>query len=793
MGNLKTFFSLDYFRLKKVRKILKKINSYAAEMATLSASALQAKTSEFRERIEQGQETLEDILPEAFAVVREADKRLLGLYPYDVQVMGAIVLHYGNIAEMRTGEGKTLTATMPLYLNALSGQSAMLITTNEYLAIRDATELKKVYEFLGLTIGVGVRNDEKKMTVTQKRQVYQSDIIYTTSSALGFDYLIDNLADSPNKKFLSPFNYVIIDEADAVLLDTAQTPLIISGAPRVQSNLYRAADNFITTLLADEDFHYDKEKKEVWLTQKGIDEAERFFSVKNLYHPDHFELVRHLTLALRAQKLYKLGKDYIIDNNKIKLVDQKNGRILEGTKLQSGQHQAIEAKEQLKITQELRAMASITYPNLFLMFKKISGMTGTGKPDEAEFIDVYNMEVIRIPTNKPVIRKDYPDLIYTTLPEKVAASIAQVKKIHKTGQPILLITGSVRMSELYSEILLLEAIPHNLLNAHSAVKEAQMIAEAGRLGSVTVATNMAGRGTDIKLSDEVKKLGGLAVIGIERMVSERMDLQARGRSGRQGDPGFSQFFVSLEDDLLVEYGSAWLLDYFKKYKDTVDESRPQPLKAGKFKRAVRNAQSASASNGRSARNMTLSFDESVKIQRNKVYSMRNQLLSEKEFIFDAQSVIEGAIEDFIASHPNMDSFVLERYIFDHISYSFAGIDSDFDLQDKKAVKQLLLDLAMGELQRKKELIHQQFDDFQRVAVLRAIDESWIEEVDYLQQLRIVVSGRSSAQRNPIYEYHREALLSYKDMKKEIQKMTLHYLMLSEVSYTPNGDLSVYFI
>ncbi|WP_087672514.1 preprotein translocase subunit SecA, partial [Streptococcus pneumoniae] len=497
------------FQLRKVKKILKQINALKGKMSSLSDQELVAKTVEFRQRLSEG-ESLDDILVEAFAVVREADKRILGMFPYDVQVMGAIVMHYGNVAEMNTGEGKTLTATMPVYLNAFSGEGVMVVTPNEYLSKRDAEEMGQVYRFLGLTIGVPFTEDPKKeMKAEEKKLIYASDIIYTTNSNLGFDYLNDNLASNEEGKFLRPFNYVIIDEIDDILLDSAQTPLIIAGSPRVQSNYYAIIDTLVTTLVEGEDYIFKEEKEEVWLTTKGAKFAENFLGIDNLYKEEHASFARHLVYAIRAHKLFTKDKDYIIRGNEMVLVDKGTGRLMEMTKLQGGLHQAIEAKEHVKLSPETRAMASITYQSLFKMFNKISGMTGTGKVAEKEFIETYNMSVVRIPTNRPRQRIDYPDNLYITLPEKVYASLEYIKEYHAKGNPLLVFVGSVEMSQLYSSLLFREGIAHNVLNANNAAREAQIISESGQMGAVTVATSMAGRGTDIKLGKGVAELGGL--------------------------------------------------------------------------------------------------------------------------------------------------------------------------------------------------------------------------------------------------------------------------------------------
>lgn len=793
MVKLKELLTLDYYRIRRMKKILAEINRLAPVFEVMSDEELQAKTPEFKDRLSNG-ETLDDLLVEAYALVREVDKRLLGKYPYDVQVIGAIVLHEGNLAEMKTGEGKTLTATMPLYLNALTGDGAMLITTNGYLAVRDAEEMAPVFEFLGLTVGKGIpENPKQKVTPKEKRAIYGADIIYTTNAALGFDYLIDNLSKSNDDRYGIRFNYAIVDEADAVLLDTAQTPLIISGAPRLQSNLYEITNTFILTLKEKEHYHFDRERSEVWLTQKGITQAEKFFSNGDLFTELNFELVRHIQLALKGHLLYEAGKDYLVEDDKVQLLDQANGRLLDATKLQGGQHQALEAKEGVKLTPEMRAMASITYQSLFTMFPKLAGMTGTGKTSEEELISTYGMAVVRIPTHLPVIRKDLPDKIYTTLPEKVTAIVRLVKEIHATGQPILLVAGSVRMSELFSEILLLEGVPHSLLNAFNEAKEAQMIAEAGQLNAVTVATNMAGRGTDIKLADGVKELGGLAVIGTEHMSNRRMDLQMRGRSGRQGDPGFSQFFVSLEDDLITKYGGDRIEAYFKKKRDKRNPNKPKQLRSWSFKRMVKHCQDASETSGKSSRAQVQEFDKSVKIQRDFVYDERGAILDGSSENFSVQRIVEEAVDLFLNSKKTLTKYEIDRYILDNLTYESYGLPTTIDVTDKKAVRQFLLELIQKEMNRKTSIIGKDIDRFEQTAVLRAIDEMWIEEVDYLQQLRVLVSGRSTAQRNPIFEYHREALRSYNKMKIEISSLALRYLMLSDVSYNKEGKLEIQFI
>lgn len=713
------------FQLRKVKKILKQINALKGKMSSLSDQELVAKTVEFRQRLSEG-ESLDDILVEAFAVVREADKRILGMFPYDVQVMGAIVMHYGNVAEMNTGEGKTLTATMPVYLNAFSGEGVMVVTPNEYLSKRDAEEMGQVYRFLGLTIGVPFTEDPKKeMKAEEKKLIYASDIIYTTNSNLGFDYLNDNLASNEEGKFLRPFNYVIIDEIDDILLDSAQTPLIIAGSPRVQSNYYAIIDTLVTTLVEGEDYIFKEEKEEVWLTTKGAKSAENFLGIDNLYKEEHASFARHLVYAIRAHKLFTKDKDYIIRGNEMVLVDKGTGRLMEMTKLQGGLHQAIEAKEHVKLSPETRAMASITYQSLFKMFNKISGMTGTGKVAEKEFIETYNMSVVRIPTNRPRQRIDYPDNLYITLPEKVYASLEYIKQYHAKGNPLLVFVGSVEMSQLYSSLLFREGIAHNVLNANNAAREAQIISESGQMGAVTVATSMAGRGTDIKLGKGVAELGGLIVIGTERMESQRIDLQIRGRSGRQGDPGMSKFFVSLEDDVIKKFGPSWV---HKKYKDyqVQDMTQPEVLKGRKYRKLVEKAQHASDSAGRSARRQTLEYAESMNIQRDMIYKERNRLIDGSRDLEDVVvDIIERYTEEVAADH-YASRELLFHFIVTNISFHVKEVPDYIDVTDKTAVRSFMKQVIDKELSEKKELLNQHdlYEQFLRLSLLKAIDDNW---------------------------------------------------------------------
>ena len=780
-------------KLRKVGATLKKINGLKDEMAALSDEALAVKTVEFRQRLAEG-ETLDDLLVEAFAVVREADKRILGMFPYDVQVMGGIVIHQGNVAEMNTGEGKTLTATMPLYLNALTGKGAMLITTNEYLAKRDAEEMGPVYRFLGLSIGIPFTDDpEEELKAEDKKKIYNSDIIYLTNSSLGFDYLSDNLASSSNEKFLRPFDYVIIDEIDDILLDSAQTPLIIAGSPRVQSNYYGIIDTLVTTMVENEDYIFKEEKEEIWLTTKGAKTAESFLGIDNLYKEEYATYVRHLVYSLRAHKLFTRDKEYIIRDDEMILLDKGTGRLMEMTKLQGGLHQAIEAKEHVKLSPETRAMASITYQSLFKMFNKISGMTGTGKVAEKEFLETYNMSVIRIPTNRPLIRKDYPDNLYVTLPEKVYASLECIKEYNLKGNPLLVFVGSVEMSHLYSSLLLREGIAHNVLNANNAAREAQIVSESGQMGAVTVATSMAGRGTDIKLGPGVAELGGLVVIGTERMESQRIDLQIRGRSGRQGDPGLSKFFVSLEDDVIKKFGPSWVHRMYKEYS-VADITQPQILEGRKYHRLVEKAQNASDSASRANRQRTLEYAESMNIQRDLIYKERNRLINGERDLRDVLSEMIDEYIETILSENIKTREELFHYIVTNISFNIRELPLDLVIEDQQALRNFLIQIINNELNDKKTLLepHDLYDQFLRVSMLKAIDDNWVEQVDYLQQLMMAIGGQSASQTNPIVEYYREAYMGFETMKEQIRSDMVRNILMGLVQMGPKGEIVTHF-
>ena len=620
--------TINQMRLNRLEKILRKINDYRETMKSYSDEQLQEKTLIFQQQLANNQSSLDGLLPEAYAVVREASWRVLGMYPKDVQVLGAITLHEGDIAEMQTGEGKTLTATMPLYLNALTKKGAYLITTNDYLAKRDYLEMKPLYEWLGLSASLGfIDIPDYEYQKDEKKQLFQHDIVYTTNGRIGFDYLIDNLADSLGGKFLPDLNYAIIDEVDSIILDAAQTPLVISGAPRVQSNLFHIVKAFAETLEEDKHIEINKAQKEIWLTEKGIQAANDYFNVENIYEEDYFDLVRNINLALRAKFLFDSNLDYFIQNGEIILIDRITGRMLPGTKLQSGLHQAIEAKEDVEISDDLSVMATITFQNLFKQFDRFSGMTATGKLGESEFFDLYSKVVIQIPTDKRIQRKDYRDKVFFDGEEKHRAILEEVVAIHETARPVLLITRTAEIAEQFSMELFQMNIPNNLLIAQNVAKEAQMIAEAGQLSAVTVATSMAGRGTDIKLATGVHELGGLAVIISEHMENSRIDKQLRGRSGRQGDPGTSQIYISLDDYLVQRWGEDKLSN--NKRLQGMDRVRLTDSRVFKHKvqRIVTKAQRVSEEQGMTMREMSNEYEKSISIQRDLVYQERDKVLN----------------------------------------------------------------------------------------------------------------------------------------------------------------------
>ena len=761
---------------KKLHFLLGKVKEECKKVKNLSDYELQNKTVEFKERLKNG-ETTDDILPEAFAVCCEADYRVLGMFPFDVQILGGIALHLCYLAEMNTGEGKTLTATMPLYLNGLTGKSTILVTANEYLVIRDAEEMGQVYEFLGLSVKAGVTRDtNEKLDNDQKKEIYAADIVYTTHGSLGFDYLLNNLVHSKEERFMRELYYVIIDEADSVLLDSASMPLVISGSPRVQSNLYGITDFFVTTLVEDE--HYIVEDNKVWLTDKGIEYAQRYFRIENLYSKENFDVLRHVVLALRANYLMDKDVDYVVtDSGEIVLLDKSTGRKMNGMKLRGGSHQAIEEKERLKLSQEQRSVASITYQNLFNLFPKMSGMSGTIADGKEELLEVYNKRVVVIPPRKPLARKDLPDKYFKTSEEQFDAVIKETVKRHNTGQPVLLIASLISDTEMLSKLLVQENIEHSVLNANNAFWEAEIIKEAGQRNVVTVATSMAGRGTDIHLGPGVKELGGLCVLGIGRMNNTRDERQARGRAGRQGEPGVSIFYTSLEDDVCEILGDDFLEKYVEKDKH---------ISKRRIKKLINKSQKIKSESSVFQRKNAVDYDSVMQRQRTIMYKTRNDLLDGKSLDENyLLSICEDNIKDFVKSNKKLDSYGVHRYVLDNLSYRLQEMD-----ESTKNQKDYLIQYSKMAFMNKKKAIGDRFSEYCRLCTLKALDDGWIEEVDYLQQLQAAISGRSSAQRNLLFEYQREARISFEDMEKSIKKSMIRNILLGEVSFGKDNEMII---
>lgn len=772
-------------KINKFKKILNEIRALEDEYKALTDEQLQGKTAIFKERYNNG-ESLDSMLVEAFATCIEADYRILGKRPYDVQVLGAIGLHKGILVEMNTGEGKTLTATMPLYLNAISGKSSMLVTANAYLAYRDAEEMGPVYEFLGLTEKAGVARDEdEKIDNEKKKEIYSADIVYTTHSVLGFDYLLNNLVNKKEDRFLCEFNYVIIDEADLVMLDAAQMPLVISGAPRVQSNLYASADFFVTTLKEDED--YIIEDHQIWLTKKGVKYAEDFFGIEHFYSKENFELNRHITLALRAHGLMEEGQDYVVsEENEIVLMDNGTGRRSPGMKLRGGQHQAIEQKEKVPVTAENRSIASITYQNFFMLFPKLAGMSGTIADAKKELKKVYKKDVLVIPPNRPLQRVDQPDKYFQTSKQQHEAALQDVLERHEKGQPVLIVTGTIEDTEEISQALVERKISHNVLNANNAYWEVQIIKEAGQKGAVTVSTGMAGRGTDIRLGEGVKELGGLAIIGIGRMDNIRLERQMRGRAGRQGDPGVSQFYVSLEDMIVVQYLGE------EKADKVLDKKH---ISQHRLKKTIDGARKFNEESGFVSRESAVDYDKVMKYQRTIFYESRNRLLDggslEPELL---KKVAKQNVRRFVFGSKKLRRQEIHRYILDNLNYSLQTDLFKNPKENKFKVKKDLTNYAL-------ELIDERLnefdgeserDEFIRLCALQAMDEAWVEEVDYLQQLQFVVSGRQTAQKNPVYEYQYEAYEAFEEMQTNIKENLIRYFLLSEAQINSDGKMTILF-
>ncbi|HFH7133811.1 TPA: preprotein translocase subunit SecA [Streptococcus agalactiae] len=777
---LRTVIENDKGELKKLDKIAKKVDSYADHMAALSDEALQAKTPEFKERYQKG-ETLDQLLPEAFAVVREASKRVLGLYPYHVQIMGGIVLHHGDIPEMRTGEGKTLTATMPVYLNAISGLGVHVITVNEYLSTRDATEMGEVYSWLGLSVGINLA----AKSPFEKREAYNCDITYSTNAEVGFDYLRDNMVVRQEDMVQRPLNYALVDEVDSVLIDEARTPLIVSGPVSSEMNqLYTRADMFVKTLNSD-DYIIDVPTKTIGLSDTGIDKAENYFHLNNLYDLENVALTHYIDNALRANYIMLLNIDYVVsEEQEILIVDQFTGRTMEGRRFSDGLHQAIEAKESVPIQEESKTSASITYQNMFRMYHKLAGMTGTGKTEEEEFREIYNMRVIPIPTNRPVQRIDHSDLLYPTLDSKFRAVVADVRERYEQGQPVLVGTVAVETSDLISRKLVAAGVPHEVLNAKNHFKEAQIIMNAGQRGAVTIATNMAGRGTDIKLGEGVRELGGLCVIGTERHESRRIDNQLRGRSGRQGDPGESQFYLSLEDDLMRRFGTDRIKVVLERMNLAEDDT---VIKSKMLTRQVESAQRRVEGNNYDTRKQVLQYDDVMREQREIIYANRREVITaERDLGPELKGMIKRTIKRAVDAHSRSDKNTAAEAIVNFARSALLDEEaitvSELRGLKEAEIKELLYEraLAVYEQQIAKLKDPEAIIEFQKVLILMVVDNQWTEHIDALDQLRNSVGLRGYAQNNPIVEYQSEGFRMFQDMIGSIEFDVTRTLMKAQI-------------
>ena len=787
---LRSLIENDKGEQRKLEKMADRVFSYADEMAALSDEQLQAKTTEFKERYSKG-ESLDDLLYEAYAVVREGARRVLGLYPYKVQVMGGIVLHNGDVPEMRTGEGKTLTATMPVYLNALSGKGVHVVTVNEYLTTRDATEMGELYSWLGLSVGINLA----AKSPLEKREAYNCDITYSTNSEIGFDYLRDNMVVRAEDMVQRPLNYALVDEVDSILIDEARTPLIVSGPQGSETNqLYFLADNFVKSL-DKEDYIIDVPSKTIGLSDTGIDKAEKFFKLNNLYDIENVAITHFLDNALRANYIMTYDVDYLVnEDQEVMIIDPFTGRTMEGRRYSDGLHQAIEAKEGVSVQNESKTSASITYQNLFRMYKKLAGMTGTGKTEEEEFREVYNIRVVPIPTNRPIARVDHEDLLYPSLEYKFNAVIADVKRRYEKGQPVLVGTVSVETSDLISQKLVAAGVPHEVLNAKNHYREAQIIMNAGQRGAVTIATNMAGRGTDIKLGPGVRELGGLCVIGTERHESRRIDNQLRGRSGRQGDPGESQFYLSLEDDLMKRFGSERIKVFMENMNLSEEES---VIKSKMLTRQVESAQKRVEGNNYDIRKQVLQYDDVMREQREIIYKQRQDVITaDRDLAPEIKAMMKRTIERQVEGHflGSKDEAIDGIIKFAHTTLVEDGTlhAESFKPMNKKEIIDELYELALRvyDSQVKKLRDEDRIREFQKVLILRVVDNKWTDHIDAMDQLRNAVSLRGYAQNNPIVEYQSESFNMFNDMIGAIEFEVTRLMMKAQIHDNIERERSV---
>lgn len=775
---LKTIIENDKGEIRRLEKMADKVFKYEDQMAALTDDQLKAKTVEFKERYQNG-ESLDSLLYEAFAVVREGAKRVLGLFPYKVQVMGGIVLHHGDVPEMRTGEGKTLTATMPVYLNALSGKGVHVVTVNEYLSERDATEMGELYSWLGLSVGINLATKSPM----EKKEAYECDITYSTNSEIGFDYLRDNMVVRAENMVQRPLNYALVDEVDSILIDEARTPLIVSGANAVEtSQLYHMADHYVKSLNKD-DYIIDVQSKTIGLSDSGIDRAESYFKLENLYDIENVALTHFIDNALRANYIMLLDIDYVVsEEQEILIVDQFTGRTMEGRRYSDGLHQAIEAKEGVPIQDETKTSASITYQNLFRMYKKLSGMTGTGKTEEEEFREIYNIRVIPIPTNRPVQRIDHSDLLYASIESKFKAVVEDVKARYQKGQPVLVGTVAVETSDYISKKLVAAGVPHEVLNAKNHYREAQIIMNAGQRGAVTIATNMAGRGTDIKLGEGVRELGGLCVIGTERHESRRIDNQLRGRSGRQGDPGESQFYLSLEDDLMKRFGSERLKGIFERLNMS-----EEAIESRMLTRQVEAAQKRVEGNNYDTRKQVLQYDDVMREQREIIYTQRYDVITaDRDLAPEIQAMIKRTIGRVVDGHARAKQDEKLEAILNFAKYNLLPEDSitmeDLSGLSDKAIKEELFQRALKvyDSQVSKLRDEEAVKEFQKVLILRVVDNKWTDHIDALDQLRNAVGLRGYAQNNPVVEYQAEGFRMFNDVIGSIEFDVTRLMMKAQI-------------
>lgn len=761
--------------------IVRRINDLEPKLAGLSDASLQEKTFEFKNRLANG-ETLDDILPEAFAVVREASRRVTGMRHFDVQLLGGIVLHRGDIAEMRTGEGKTLVATLPVYLNALTGKGVHVVTVNDYLATRDSEDMGRIYKFLGLSVGLIVHD----LTYDQRRRAYNADVTYGTNNEFGFDYLRDNMVISADQMVQRPLNYCIVDEVDSILIDEARTPLIISGPGEKSTDLYYTLAGIVKTFTKD-DYTMDEKQKTIAPTDSGVAKVEKMLGISNMFDNEHLDLNHLVIQALRARFMMHRDKDYVVKNGEIVIVDEFTGRLMFGRRYSDGLHQSIEAKENVKVQGESKTLATITFQNYFRMYEKLAGMTGTAKTEEDEFNKIYKLDVYVIPTNKPAIRKDLPDVIYKTKNAKYRAVVREVKKRHATGQPILVGTTSINQSEILSQLLDKENIVHNVLNAKYHEKEAEIIKNAGQKGMVTIATNMAGRGTDIKLGPGVAELGGLMIIGTERHESRRIDNQLRGRAGRQGDPGTTQFFLSLEDDLMRIFGS----DNISKFMDKLGMDEDEPITAKMITRSIEKAQKKVESHNFEIRKYVLEYDDVMNQQREVLYGQRRQVLTADSL----RDTIMGMVDDII--HDGLDKYADEKLYPEE--WDFAGLLvqmqqyfvpknattveelenlSRVEVQDK--LKQIAVDLYD---ERLKEIGETTMKELEKAIMLRVVDSKWMDHLDAMDALKEGINLRAYGQKNPLVEYKFEAYEMFEEMIDSIKRTVVTFLYHIQVTYS----------